>query len=173
MSQPTWFRTLWANQRSVNAAAGHGFTRHLLHGRYAMRSMPATRRVRECRSLASRSTGAPPTLMVTRRRVFSKVIRKQKCRGCGRYPEAVVLDLVQPIAGSMSGDGKRSVAAWPKLPRPSSTLPDRHSLRVPNSVAIGGTADISGLEAAGGSIENVESPGGLSPPGDSSRTSPP
>jgi len=23
----------------------------------------------------------------------------------------------------MSGDGKRSVAAWPKLPRPSSTLP--------------------------------------------------
>jgi hypothetical protein len=24
---------------------------------------------------------------------------------------------------SMSGDGKRSVAAWPKLPRPSSTLP--------------------------------------------------
>jgi hypothetical protein len=28
-------------------------------------------------------------------------------------------------SGSMSGDGKRSVAAWPKLPRPSSTLPDR------------------------------------------------
>jgi hypothetical protein len=27
-------------------------------------------------------------------------------------------------SGSMSGDGKRSVAAWPKLPRPSSTLPD-------------------------------------------------
>ena len=25
-------------------------------------------------------------------------------------------------SGSMSGDGKRSVAAWPKLPRPSSTL---------------------------------------------------
>ena len=25
--------------------------------------------------------------------------------------------------GSMSGDGKRGVAAWPKLPRPSSTLP--------------------------------------------------
>src|SRR6202051_2186787 len=24
----------------------------------------------------------------------------------------------------MSGDGKRSVAEWPKLPRPSSTLPD-------------------------------------------------
>ena len=28
-------------------------------------------------------------------------------------------------SGSMSGDGKRSVAAWPKLPRPSSTLPQR------------------------------------------------
>jgi hypothetical protein len=26
-------------------------------------------------------------------------------------------------SGSMNGDGKRSVAAWPKLPRPSSTLP--------------------------------------------------
>jgi hypothetical protein len=26
-------------------------------------------------------------------------------------------------SGSMSGDGKRSAAAWPKLPRPSSTLP--------------------------------------------------
>ena len=26
-------------------------------------------------------------------------------------------------SGSMSEDGKRSVAAWPKLPRPSSTLP--------------------------------------------------
>jgi hypothetical protein len=28
-------------------------------------------------------------------------------------------------SGSMSGDGKRSVAAWPKLPRPSSTLPEQ------------------------------------------------
>jgi hypothetical protein len=28
-------------------------------------------------------------------------------------------------SGSMSGDGKRSVAEWPKLPRPSSTLPKR------------------------------------------------
>jgi hypothetical protein len=27
--------------------------------------------------------------------------------------------------GSMSGDGKRGVAAWPKLPHPSSTLPTR------------------------------------------------
>ena len=30
-------------------------------------------------------------------------------------------------SGSMSGDGKRSVATWPKLPRPSSTLPSRLS----------------------------------------------
>jgi Radical SAM superfamily len=29
----------------------------------------------------------------------------------------------------MSGDGKRSVAAWPKLPRPSSTLPTRKAPR--------------------------------------------
>jgi hypothetical protein len=28
-------------------------------------------------------------------------------------------------SGSMSGDGKRGVAAWRKLPRPSSTLPKR------------------------------------------------
>jgi hypothetical protein len=28
-------------------------------------------------------------------------------------------------SGSMSGDGKRSDAAWPQLPRPSSTLPQR------------------------------------------------
>ena len=28
-------------------------------------------------------------------------------------------------SGSMSGDGKRGVAEWPKLPRPSSTLPFR------------------------------------------------
>jgi acyl-CoA thioesterase-1 len=28
-------------------------------------------------------------------------------------------------SGSTSGDGKRSVAAWPKRPRPSSTLPSK------------------------------------------------
>ena len=32
-------------------------------------------------------------------------------------------------SGSMSGDGKRSVAERPKLPRPSSTLPSRHLVR--------------------------------------------
>jgi hypothetical protein len=30
---------------------------------------------------------------------------------------------------SMSGDGKRSAAAWPKLPRPSSTLPAQRGRR--------------------------------------------
>jgi hypothetical protein len=29
-------------------------------------------------------------------------------------------------SGSMSEDGKRGVAKWPKLPRLSSTLPSRH-----------------------------------------------
>ena len=30
-------------------------------------------------------------------------------------------------SGSMSGDGKRSAAAWPKLPRPSSNYSSRTS----------------------------------------------
>jgi hypothetical protein len=33
-------------------------------------------------------------------------------------------------SGSMSGDGKRGVAEWPKLPRPSSTLPKAKLLDV-------------------------------------------
>jgi hypothetical protein len=41
-------------------------------------------------------------------------------------------------SGSMSGDGKRRVAAWPKLPRPSSTLPDS-----------GAKADVAGLPRMG------------------------
>jgi hypothetical protein len=40
-------------------------------------------------------------------------------------------------SGSMSGDGKRGVAEWPKLPRPSSTLPSRRFQRLTASVAIG------------------------------------
>jgi hypothetical protein len=48
-------------------------------------------------------------------------------------------------SGSMSGDGKRSVAAWPKLPRPSSTLPDRRSALAQLTAAIGGAADLSPL----------------------------
>ena len=39
-------------------------------------------------------------------------------------------------SGSMSGDGKRSVAEWPKLSRPSSTLPKLPSGNVRYSVAI-------------------------------------
>ena len=45
-------------------------------------------------------------------------------------------------SGSMSGDGKRGVAEWPKLPRPSSTLPKRHFAAPNNRVAIGVTTDI-------------------------------
>ena len=37
-------------------------------------------------------------------------------------------------SGSMSGDGKRSVAAWPKLPRLSSTLPKKASRHLANIV---------------------------------------
>jgi hypothetical protein len=44
-------------------------------------------------------------------------------------------------SGSMSGDGKRSVAERPKLPRPSSTLPSATSRDVPCLLAIGGKAD--------------------------------
>jgi CheY-like chemotaxis protein len=44
-------------------------------------------------------------------------------------------------SGSMSGDGKRSVAERPKLPRPSSTLPFRCSSRRSSLLAIGAIAD--------------------------------
>ena len=40
-------------------------------------------------------------------------------------------------SGSMSGDGKRGVAEWPKLPRPSSTLPS--SRRKPRARNMGAT----------------------------------
>jgi len=40
-------------------------------------------------------------------------------------------------SGSMSGDGKRGVAEWPKLPRPSSTLPSRRFAAMRDLVAIG------------------------------------
>jgi hypothetical protein len=58
-------------------------------------------------------------------------------------------------SGSMSGDGKRSVAAWPKLPRPSSTLPSRRFVvTTVNSVAIGGIADLSERLVQTNSVEN-------------------
>jgi hypothetical protein len=50
-------------------------------------------------------------------------------------------------SGSMSGDGKRSVAAWPKRPRPSSTLPQQRSVSAQLTAAIGGAADLSRSEA--------------------------
>ena len=40
-------------------------------------------------------------------------------------------------SGSMSGDGKRGVAEWPKLPRPSSTLPKRQFLRRNHTSEVG------------------------------------
>ena len=45
---------------------------------------------------------------------------------------------------SMSGDGKRGDAAWPKLPRPSSTLPTRTGQDVRDSVAVGGKQTFNG-----------------------------
>ena len=45
-------------------------------------------------------------------------------------------------SGSMSGDGKRSVAAWPKLPRPSSTLPNAKCQRAPLTSDDWGKADL-------------------------------
>jgi hypothetical protein len=57
-------------------------------------------------------------------------------------------------SGSMSGDGKRSVAEWPKLSRPSSTLPKRTSPDVRVESANRSKADIDqklldGLRAIG------------------------
>ena len=45
-------------------------------------------------------------------------------------------------SGSTSGDGKRRVAAWPKRPRPSSTLPSRTSGDVRLESAKWATTDI-------------------------------
>src|SRR5262249_1770081 len=45
-------------------------------------------------------------------------------------------------SGSTSGDGKRRVAAWPKRPRPSSTLPKRTWRRVSYFVRFRGKADM-------------------------------
>jgi hypothetical protein len=44
-------------------------------------------------------------------------------------------------SGSMSGDGKRGVAEWPKLPRPSSTLPNAKSRNVSFRTAVEVIAD--------------------------------
>jgi hypothetical protein len=47
-------------------------------------------------------------------------------------------------SGSMSGDGKRGVAAWPKLPRPSSTLPKRRkTMSAPMSASGGESGNVT------------------------------
>jgi hypothetical protein len=58
-------------------------------------------------------------------------------------------------SGSMSGDGKRSVAEWPKLPRPSSTLPKPTSSDVRSLVAIRGKRTLGGhpISVAIGRVE--------------------
>jgi hypothetical protein len=45
-------------------------------------------------------------------------------------------------SGSMSEDGKRGVAKWPKLPRPSSTLPSEKWADVPVKSAMRVITDI-------------------------------
>src|SRR6202051_1008915 len=54
----------------------------------------------------------------------------------------------KPSTLLMSGDGKRSVAEWPKLPRPSSTLPFRTCRDVRVESAFGGKADMAVTTAA-------------------------
>ena len=46
-------------------------------------------------------------------------------------------------SGLMSGDGKRGVAEWPKLPRPSSTLPKRTWLMGLTVSGVGCEADLT------------------------------
>ena len=46
-------------------------------------------------------------------------------------------------SGSMSGDGKRGVAEWPKLPRPSSTLPNAKYRNVRFRAVVGVIADVT------------------------------
>jgi hypothetical protein len=57
-------------------------------------------------------------------------------------------------SGSMSGDGKRGVAEWPKLPRPSSTLPSREILRCKRTSAFRGTAEVAVARAKRGMTRN-------------------
>jgi hypothetical protein len=51
--------------------------------------------------------------------------------------------------GLMSGDGKRGVAEWPKLPRPSSTLPKRTFSDVRVMSVIEGNPDIQLITPTG------------------------
>src|SRR5262249_18606777 len=69
-------------------------------------------------------------------------------------------------SGSTSGDGKRRVAAWPKRPRPSSTLPKRTCRHAATMSALGAKPDdICSLRAfersSGASIGPVYRPWSL------------
>src|SRR5271157_2991971 len=61
-------------------------------------------------------------------------------------------------SGSMSGDGKRSIAAWPKLPRPSSILPPRRFAAVRRFGRDQSEADMPRASEAGRSDENDPKP---------------
>src|ERR1019366_5939813 len=62
----------------------------------------------------------------------------------------------------MSGDGKRSDAEWPKLPRPSSTLPSLRSRRCKILDAIRAIADIGPGSPASMPLGNMRVNGGRS-----------
>ena len=73
-------------------------------------------------------------------------------KAVNQLPKSVVREIRTPRSVGTGGgrpppvtrwDGKRSVAEWPKLPRPSSTLPFETSRDVRSSVAIGGIADMA------------------------------
>jgi hypothetical protein len=51
--------------------------------------------------------------------------------------------------GLMSGDGKRGVAEWPKLPRPSSTLPTRKHGPPASGAAYRGEPDVQTTVSVG------------------------
>jgi hypothetical protein len=57
--------------------------------------------------------------------------------GAGNVARSRRLPARQSSTLPMSGDGKRSVAEWSKLPRPSSTLPSRQLAACNDRVASG------------------------------------
>jgi hypothetical protein len=65
-----------------------------------------------------------------------------RLRACGWGLKRIALPEIG-TSGSMSGDGKRGVAEWPKLPRPSSTLPNAKCRHVCFRAAVGAIADLT------------------------------
>src|ERR1035437_3790266 len=72
-------------------------------------------------------------------------------KAVNQLPKSVVREIRTPRSVGTGGgrpppvtrwDGKRSVAEWPKLPRPSSTLPRRTSIDVRFLSLTGGKADV-------------------------------